>query len=76
MKARPTVTRKPSVASTQAATVTAAGGGAKATPPPSVVGDAVETDDLCDCGHPVASHPGTTACRYAGACGCVGFTPR
>ena len=76
--ARPTVMRLPSVVSTAAAVVSTAVGGVKATPPPTFVGSAVEVDDLCHCGHEAgASHKGATAvCRYASACGCVGFQPR
>ena len=74
--ARPTVMRLPSVVSTAAAVVASAVGGVKATPPPTFVGSAVEVDDLCNCGHASMTHPGAVACRYAGACGCVGFTPR
>ena len=76
--ARPTVMRIPSVISTAAAVVASAVGGVKATRPPTFVGSAVEVDDLCNCGHDSgASHKGAAAvCRYAGACGCVGFTPR
>ncbi len=74
--ARPAVTRLPAAASTSTSAATVANGGVKASVPTAVSGTAVESDDLCDCGHPAANHRVAAACRYAGACGCVGFTPR
>jgi len=74
---RATVARRPAVnvLAAPVVAVAAAAGGVKAIVPPVVTGDAVEDDDLCDCGHSSMRHPGGGVSRFPGN-GCVGFKPR
>jgi hypothetical protein len=74
-KARPSVKRVPVTSAPSTSTVSV--GGVKVTVPPAVAGDAIDDDDLCDCGHAYGvAHPGSSRCRFAATCRCVGFIPR